>query len=67
MPPSRPGICVRLSRRCRRTILANVGMGLGRTVVVIGIAATDCCQMTLALSQSCHNVSSHWGAELLRR
>jgi Zn2+/Cd2+-exporting ATPase len=35
----RLGTCVRLSRRCRRTILANVGMGLGWTVVVVGIAA----------------------------
>jgi Zn2+/Cd2+-exporting ATPase len=31
--------CVRLSRRCRRTILVNVGLGLGWTVVVIGLAA----------------------------
>jgi Cd2+/Zn2+-exporting ATPase len=35
----RLGTCVRLSRRCRRTILVNVGVGLGWTVVVIGIAA----------------------------
>jgi Cd2+/Zn2+-exporting ATPase len=35
----RLGTCIRLSRRCRRTILVNVGMGLGWTVVVIGIAA----------------------------
>ena len=31
--------CVRLSRRCRRTILVNVGLGLGWTVVVIVLAA----------------------------
>jgi Zn2+/Cd2+-exporting ATPase len=31
--------CVRLSRRCRRTILVNVGLGLGWTVVVIALAA----------------------------
>jgi Zn2+/Cd2+-exporting ATPase len=31
--------CVRLSRRCRRTILVNVGLGLSWTVVVIGLAA----------------------------
>jgi Zn2+/Cd2+-exporting ATPase len=31
--------CVRLSRRCRRTILVNVGMGLGWTVVIIALAA----------------------------
>jgi heavy metal translocating P-type ATPase len=35
----RLGTCVRLSRRCRRTILVNVGVGLGWTVVVIAIAA----------------------------
>ena len=35
----RLGTCVRLSRRCRRTILVNVGVGLGWTLVVIGIAA----------------------------
>ncbi len=35
----RLGTCIRLSRRCRRTILVNVGVGLGWTVVVIGIAA----------------------------
>ena len=35
----RLGTCVRLSRRCRRTILVNVGLGLGWTAVVVGIAA----------------------------
>jgi P-type E1-E2 ATPase len=35
----RLGTCVRLSRRCRRTILVNVGLGLGWTVLVIGVAA----------------------------
>ena len=30
--------CVRLSRRCRRTILVNVGIGLGWTVVIIALA-----------------------------
>jgi heavy metal translocating P-type ATPase len=35
----RLGTCIRLSRRCRRTILVNVGVGLGWTVIVIGIAA----------------------------
>jgi len=35
----RLGTCIRLSRRCRRTILVNVGVGLGWTVVVIGISA----------------------------
>jgi len=36
----RLGTCIRLSRRCRRTIHVNVGMGLGWTVVIIGCAAT---------------------------
>jgi Zn2+/Cd2+-exporting ATPase len=31
--------CVRLSRRARRTILVNVGLGLGWTVVIIALAA----------------------------
>jgi Cd2+/Zn2+-exporting ATPase len=31
--------CVRLSRRCRRTILVNVSLGMGWTVLVIGFAA----------------------------
>ena len=35
----RLGTCVRLSRRCRRTILVNVGVGLGWTAVVVGISA----------------------------
>jgi Zn2+/Cd2+-exporting ATPase len=36
----RLGTCIRLSRRCRRTIYVNVGVGLGWTVVIIGLAAT---------------------------
>ncbi len=32
--------CVRLSRRCRRTILVNVGLGLGWTVLLIALAAS---------------------------
>jgi len=36
----RLGTCVRLSRRCRRTIYVNVGVGLGWTVLIIGFAAT---------------------------
>jgi heavy metal translocating P-type ATPase len=31
--------CVRLSRLCRRTILVNVGLGLGWTVVIVALAA----------------------------
>ncbi len=36
----RLGTCIRLSRRCRRTIYVNVSVGLGWTVVIIGLAAT---------------------------
>jgi len=36
----RLGTCIRLSRRCRRTIHTNVGVGLGWTVVIVGCAAT---------------------------
>ena len=35
----RLGTCVRLSRRCRRTIRTNVAIGLGWTVVLIGCAS----------------------------
>src|SRR5579883_2123438 len=35
----RLGTCVRVSRRCRRTILVNVALGLGWTVIIIGISA----------------------------
>jgi heavy metal translocating P-type ATPase len=35
----RLGTCIRLSRRCRRTILVNVGVGLGWTTAVIALAA----------------------------
>ncbi|HUN96371.1 MAG TPA: cation-translocating P-type ATPase [Bradyrhizobium sp.] len=35
----RLGTCIRLSRRCRRTIFVNVGIGLGWTVAIIGMAA----------------------------
>lgn len=31
--------CIRLSRRCRQTILVNVGLGLGWTVLLIALAA----------------------------
>ena len=36
----RLGTCIRLSRRCRRTIHVNVGIGLGWTVVIVACAAT---------------------------
>jgi heavy metal translocating P-type ATPase len=36
----RLGTCIRLSRRCRGAIHANVAVGLGWTVVIVGIAST---------------------------
>jgi heavy metal translocating P-type ATPase len=35
----RLGTCIRLSRRCRRTIYTNVSVGLGWTVVIVAAAA----------------------------
>src|SRR6202012_4582397 len=35
----RLGTCVRLSRLCRRTIMVNIGIGLGWTVIVVSVAA----------------------------
>jgi heavy metal translocating P-type ATPase len=37
----RLGTCIRLSRRCRGTILVNVGVGLGWTVLLVGLAAAN--------------------------
>src|ERR1700748_2982283 len=34
----RLGTCIRLSRRCRRTIYVNVSIGLGWTVVLVALA-----------------------------
>src|SRR6185437_6792051 len=34
----RLGTCIRLSRRCRRTIYTNVAIGLAWTVVTVGLA-----------------------------
>jgi heavy metal translocating P-type ATPase len=35
----RLGTAIRLSRRCRRTIQVNVGLGLGWTLILMGLAA----------------------------
>ena len=35
----RLGTCLRLSRRCRRTIHVNVAIGLGWTIILVGLAA----------------------------
>ncbi|HTW35270.1 MAG TPA: cation-translocating P-type ATPase [Rhizomicrobium sp.] len=37
----RLGTCIRLSRRCRNTILTNVGVGLGWTVLLVVLAAAN--------------------------
>jgi Cd2+/Zn2+-exporting ATPase len=36
----RLGTCLRLSRRCRHTIHVNVAIGLGWTIVLVGLAAS---------------------------
>jgi P-type E1-E2 ATPase len=36
----RLGTCIRLSRRCRRTIYANVGLGMVWTIAVLALAIT---------------------------
>ncbi len=36
----RLGTCLRLSRRCRRTIHVNVAIGLGWTMILVGLAGT---------------------------
>jgi P-type E1-E2 ATPase len=45
----RLGTCVRLSRRCRRTILVNVGVGLGWTAMIIAVSAAGVFGATGAL------------------
>ncbi len=37
----RLGTCIRLSRKCRSTIYANIAIGLGWTIVIIILAATN--------------------------
>jgi heavy metal translocating P-type ATPase len=37
----RLGTCIRLSRRCRRTIYANVAIGMGWTALVVGLAGLN--------------------------
>lgn len=55
----RLGTCIRLSRRCRRTIYANVGIGLGWTVVIVGIAAVGGLGASGAIVAALlHNVST---------
>ena len=55
----RLGTCIRLSRRCRRTIYVNVGVGLGWTVVIVGAAATGVLGASGAIIAALlHNVST---------
>jgi Zn2+/Cd2+-exporting ATPase len=37
----RLGTCIGLSHRCRQTIHANVAIGFGWTVLIVGFAATE--------------------------
>ena len=55
----RLGTCVRLSRRCRRTIYANVSIGLGWTVVIVAAAATGVLGASGAIIAAfLHNIST---------
>jgi Cd2+/Zn2+-exporting ATPase len=55
----RLGTCIRLSRRCRRTIHVNVGVGLGWTVVIVACAATGALGASGALVAALlHNFST---------
>lgn len=55
----RLGTCVRLSRRCRRTIYTNVSIGLGWTVVIVVAAATGVLGASGAIIAALlHNVST---------
>jgi Cd2+/Zn2+-exporting ATPase len=55
----RLGTCIRLSRRCRRTIYTNVSVGLGWTVVIVAIAATGTLGASGAIVAALmHNVST---------
>jgi heavy metal translocating P-type ATPase len=55
----RLGTCVRLSRRCRRTILVNVGVGLGWTAAIIAVSAAGVFGATGALMAAVlHNIGT---------
>jgi Zn2+/Cd2+-exporting ATPase len=55
----RLGTCIRLSRRCRHTIHANVAIGLGWTVLIVGLAATGILGANGAwIAAILHNVGS---------
>lgn len=53
---------IRLSRRCRRTIQVNVGIGLGWTVVLVGLAAVGALGAQGAIIAALlHNLSTFLG------
>jgi P-type E1-E2 ATPase len=55
----RLGTCIRLSRRCRRTIYTNVAIGLVWTIVIVGCAATGLLGASGALIAAVlHNLST---------
>lgn len=55
----RLGTCIRLSRRCRRTIYANVALGMGWTVIVIAAAALGLFGASGALAAAImHNIGT---------
>jgi Zn2+/Cd2+-exporting ATPase len=55
----RLGTCLRLSRRCRRTIHVNVAIGLGWTVILVGLAASGLLGSEGAIIAAVfHNVST---------
>jgi heavy metal translocating P-type ATPase len=58
----RLGTCLRLSRRCRRTIHVNVGVGLGWTILLVGLAATGTLGAEGAIIAAVfHNLSTLFG------
>ncbi|HTQ36529.1 MAG TPA: cation-translocating P-type ATPase [Steroidobacteraceae bacterium] len=58
----RLGTCIRLSRRCRRTIYVNVGIGLGFTFVLTGLAGAGWLGVEAPIIAALlHNVSTFLG------
>jgi Cd2+/Zn2+-exporting ATPase len=58
----RLGTCIRLSRRCRQTIYVNVGIGLGFTFVLTGLAAAGVLGIEAPIIAAVlHNVSTFLG------
>ncbi len=58
----RLGTCIRLSRRCRRTIYVNVAIGLGFTLVLTGLAAAGTLGIEAPIIAALlHNVSTFLG------